>query len=115
MTGPSYDDLGALYINCTLKPSPEPSHTQGLIEVSAGIMRKQGIRVETIRAADHDIATGVCHSRGSEPTMAPVHLRASFRAMVLGSLPGRNDRFPRRPHRTDRRYGLLGEYRGGSR
>ena len=59
MTGPSYDDLGALYINCTLKPSPEPSHTQGLIEVSAGIMRKQGVRVETIRAADHDIATGV--------------------------------------------------------
>jgi len=42
MTGLSCGDLGALYINCTLKPSPEPSHTQGLIEVSAGIMRKQG-------------------------------------------------------------------------
>ena len=23
MTGPSYDDLGALFINCTLKRSPE--------------------------------------------------------------------------------------------
>src|SRR5260370_11704592 len=59
MTGPSYDDLGVLYINCTLKRSPEPSQTQGLIGVSATIMRKQGVRVETIRAADHDIATGV--------------------------------------------------------
>src|SRR5215467_4025278 len=58
-SGPRYDDLGALYVNCTLKPSPQLSHTQGLIDVSAGIMRKQGVRVETIRAVDHDIATGV--------------------------------------------------------
>ena len=56
---PSYDDLSALYINCTLKPSPELSHTQGLIEVSAGIMAKQGVRTETVRAVDHDIATGI--------------------------------------------------------
>jgi multimeric flavodoxin WrbA len=58
-SGPRYDDLAALYINCTLKPSPQLSHTQGLVDVSAAIMRKQGVRVETIRAADHDIATGV--------------------------------------------------------
>jgi len=57
--GPRYDDLAALYVNCTLKPSPELSHTQGLIDLSAGIMRKQGVDVETIRAMDHDIATGV--------------------------------------------------------
>src|SRR5579864_7462270 len=54
-----YDDLVALFINCTLKPSPERSHTQGLIDVSAGIMRKQGVQVDTVRAIDHDIATGV--------------------------------------------------------
>ncbi len=54
-----YDDLRALFINCTLKPSPELSHTQGLIDVSAGIMRKQGVHVDVIRAVDHDIATGV--------------------------------------------------------
>src|SRR5690348_7082150 len=45
--------------SCTLKPSPELSHTQGLIEVSAGIMAKQGVRSEIIRAVDHDIATWV--------------------------------------------------------
>jgi hypothetical protein len=28
-SGSRYDDLAALYINCTLKPSPELSHTQG--------------------------------------------------------------------------------------
>ena len=54
-----YDDLNALFINCTLKPSPNLSHTQGLIDVSVAIMAKQGVRTETIRAVDHDIATGV--------------------------------------------------------
>jgi hypothetical protein len=27
-----YSDLRALFLNCTLKPSPEPSHTQLLID-----------------------------------------------------------------------------------
>ena len=31
-TGPRYDDMSALFINCTLKRSPELSHTQGLID-----------------------------------------------------------------------------------
>jgi hypothetical protein len=26
---PRYDDLSALFLNCTLKPSPQLSHTQG--------------------------------------------------------------------------------------
>jgi multimeric flavodoxin WrbA len=57
--GVRYDDLSALYFNCTLKPSPELSHTQGLIDVSAGILRRHGVQVEEIRAVDEDIATGV--------------------------------------------------------
>jgi len=31
-TGPSYGDLSALFFNCSLKPSPERSNTQGLID-----------------------------------------------------------------------------------
>ncbi len=54
-----YDDLRALIINCTLKRSPERSHTQGLIDRSLSIMTKHGVAVETLRAVDHDIATGV--------------------------------------------------------
>ncbi|MEV6213925.1 flavodoxin family protein [Nocardia sp. NPDC051833] len=55
----TYDDLSALFINCTLKRSPEPSNTQGLIDVSAHIMAANGVAVSHIRAVDHDIATGV--------------------------------------------------------
>src|SRR5437667_12722943 len=54
-----FTDLRALFINCTLKRSPELSHTQGLADISIEIMRRQGVTVETIRAVDHDIATGV--------------------------------------------------------
>src|SRR3954453_6147260 len=59
MTKTRYDDLRALFINCTLKRSPEQSHTGGLIDVSRNIMKKHGVTVDVIRAVDHDIATGV--------------------------------------------------------
>ncbi|MFI6080012.1 flavodoxin family protein [Streptomyces sp. NPDC051217] len=54
-----FDDLTAMYINCTLKPSPRQSHTQGLIDKSRAIMEARGVTTDTLRAADHDIATGV--------------------------------------------------------
>ena len=54
-----YDDLRALIINCTLKRSPEQSHTDGLIAITRSIMEKHGVTVEVERAVDHDIANGV--------------------------------------------------------
>ena len=54
-----FSDLKALFINCTLKRSPEKSHTQGLIDISAAIMEKNNVEVEILRAVDHDIAYGV--------------------------------------------------------
>src|SRR6187399_2735223 len=58
-TTTDYSDLRALYVNCTLKRSPEVSNTQGLADRSIEIMRSNGVTVDTIRAVDHDIATGV--------------------------------------------------------
>lgn len=54
-----FSDLRAVFINCTLKKSPEKSHTSGLISMSAQIMEENGIHVDIIRAVDHDIAFGV--------------------------------------------------------
>jgi multimeric flavodoxin WrbA len=54
-----YSDLRAIYINCTLKRSPEVSNTQGLADQSIAIMRRLGVEVDVVRAIDHDIATGV--------------------------------------------------------
>ncbi len=54
-----FSGLRAVYLNCTLKRSPETSHTQGLIDVSVAIMEANGVVVDQIRAVDHVIASGV--------------------------------------------------------
>jgi multimeric flavodoxin WrbA len=56
---PDYSDLRAMFINCTLKRSPEISHTDGLAARSIAVLEEQGVTVDRIRAVDHDIATGV--------------------------------------------------------
>ena len=54
-----FPDLTALFVNTTLTRSPGESHTQRLIDVSASIMAKQGVRVDQFRSVDHPIASGV--------------------------------------------------------
>ncbi len=55
----SYDDLGAVIFNGTLKRSPEPSHTDGLIAIVRGIFERVGVSVLEIRTVDHLIPPGV--------------------------------------------------------
>ena len=54
-----FSGLKAVFFNATLKKSPESSHTELLIDISAQIMGKHGVEVEIIRSIDHDIAVGV--------------------------------------------------------
>ena len=56
---PDFSGLRALYINCTLKQSPRQSHTQGLMDVSIGIMERENVSVEKLRLVDFDVAPGV--------------------------------------------------------
>ena len=53
-----FSDLKATFINCTLKRSPDLSHTEGLVDVSAAIMMKHGVTVEVVRAVDHLLGLG---------------------------------------------------------
>ena len=54
-----FSELRALYINCTLKRSPEASNTQGLVDSSRGIMERHGVATDVVRLVDHDVAPGV--------------------------------------------------------
>lgn len=54
-----FSDLKALFLNCTLKRSPELSHTDGLITISQAIMEKNKVTVEVLRPVDYEIAYGV--------------------------------------------------------
>ncbi|MHA1559378.1 MAG: flavodoxin family protein [Alphaproteobacteria bacterium] len=64
MTEPSsnawdFSDLKAVTLNCTLKRSPEKSHTAGLMQVSENILRGQGVEISHIRVVDHPVAQGI--------------------------------------------------------
>lgn len=54
-----FSDLRALFLNCTLKPTPQQSHTEGLLRVSKQILEKNDVTVEMLRPVDYDIAPGV--------------------------------------------------------
>jgi len=54
-----YSDLRVVYLNGTLKRSPEVSQTEGLIELSASLMRRLGVGVEIVRMVDHVVPPGV--------------------------------------------------------
>ena len=54
-----FSDLTALFLNCTLKRSPELSHTDGLVRISSAIMKKNGVSVDALRPVDFDIPCGV--------------------------------------------------------
>ncbi len=54
-----FRDLRALFVNCTLKPSPSLSHTQGLMDVSIAVMEANGVAIDLVRLVDHDVPPGV--------------------------------------------------------
>ena len=54
-----FSDLKALTINCTLKPTPQGSHTDKLLGVVEAILVRNDVALESVRLVDHDIAPGV--------------------------------------------------------
>jgi multimeric flavodoxin WrbA len=47
--------LNALFLNCTLKKSPEISNTSVLIGESRKIFEKEGVETEEIRVVDYHV------------------------------------------------------------
>ncbi|WP_209403786.1 flavodoxin family protein [Pseudozobellia sp. WGM2] len=81
-----FSNLKAVYVNCTLKKSPDKSHTQGLMNVSQDIMKKEGVSVKNIRAVDHDIAFGVqpdMTKHGADSDTWPELFKTIFDADIL--------------------------------
>lgn len=110
-----FADLKAVYLNCTLKRSPEVSNTQGLIDKSVAIMAAQGVTVDQFRIVDHDVATGVyddmtehgAASDGWPPILAEV-LAADI--LVLGMPIWLGDKSSVATRVIERLYGHSGEF-----
>lgn len=54
-----FADISALYVNTSLKKRPEESHTRLLLAASASIMERNGIAVDHVHFAAHQIVPGV--------------------------------------------------------
>jgi len=54
-----FENISAIYINCTLKKSPEKSHTSTLMQLSQNILKKEKVNYEEIRFIDKDVAVGI--------------------------------------------------------
>jgi len=54
-----FSDLRAVFLNCTLKKSPEVSHTEGLMKMSQALLERNGVAVDFFRVVDHNVAFGV--------------------------------------------------------
>ena len=76
MDAPDYSDLRATFINCTLKRSPELSHTEGLVDTSAAIMMKHGVGVEVVHPSPEQssaVAGSGASTRPTARTIAPAY------------------------------------------
>ena len=67
--------MKALFISCTLKPSPEPSNTEQLAAVVGEALRERGVTVENVRLADLNVPPGVVTDLGDGDEWPGVHER----------------------------------------
>jgi multimeric flavodoxin WrbA len=65
--------MKAVFLNCTLKPSPEPSNTEALARVVSDAMEPAGVDVEHIRAVDLNLLPGVKTDQGAGDDWPEVH------------------------------------------
>lgn len=58
------DTMRILFLNCTLKKSPQVSNTVALVDKAVAIFKEPGVESEVIRVVDHNIAFGVSSNEG---------------------------------------------------
>jgi multimeric flavodoxin WrbA len=57
--------LTALALNCTLKPSPQPSSTEKLAGEVLAELESLGVKTEQVRVVDYDVRPGVTADEGN--------------------------------------------------
>ena len=79
--------MKALFINCTLKPSPETSNSEALGKVVADSLESEGVDVEWVRAVDHDIKPGVETDMGDGDEWPAIHEKIVASEIVVMVTP----------------------------
>nr|WP_228454413.1 NAD(P)H-dependent oxidoreductase [Streptomyces alkaliphilus] len=76
-----------MILNCTLKPSPEPSNTERLAEVVGEALRERDVEVTGLRLADLNIPPGIGTDLGGEDRWPEVHERLVNSEILVVATP----------------------------
>lgn len=79
--------MKALVLNCTLKPSPQPSSTDALARVLMQEWGGDGIDSELVRLADFDIKPGVKTDMGGGDQWPMIHARMKACDILVMATP----------------------------
>ncbi len=74
--------LKAIFLNCTLKKSPDVSNTEALINKVIDVMKPLGVESEIVRVVDYNIPFGI-YSKESEDDEWPVILEKIIASDIL--------------------------------
>jgi multimeric flavodoxin WrbA len=102
--------LNALFLNCTLKKSPEISNTSVLIGESRKIFEKEGVETEEIRVVDYHVPYGIAHRVGNDdewPEIFEKIMRAQI--LVIGTAIWLGEKTSVASKAVERMYGSSGE------
>ena len=79
--------LLAVFLNCTLKKSPEVSNTEALIRKVAGLMTALGVECEVLRVVDHHIPFGVASDMGPDDDWPLIYDRLKAADIIVIGTP----------------------------
>ncbi|QZN84841.1 flavodoxin family protein [Cellulomonas sp. C5510] len=79
--------MRALVLNCTLKPSPQPSNTDALARVVADALVGHGVEVATVRLVDHHVPPGVESDLGEGDDWPAVRARILESEILVVATP----------------------------
>jgi multimeric flavodoxin WrbA len=65
--------MRAIILNCTLKPSPQPSNTEMLAQVMIEALAERNVSSTLIRVVDHNVRPGVSSDEGDGDGWPAIH------------------------------------------
>ncbi|TQS41480.1 flavodoxin family protein [Cryptosporangium phraense] len=79
--------MRALVLNCTLKPSPEPSNTEALARVVTDELAANGVQIEFVRVVDHNVKPGVETDLGDGDGWPAIHEKVLNSEILIVATP----------------------------
>lgn len=79
--------MKALFLNCTLKKSPQESNTHALIEQTAKVFQDLQVDTEEVRVVDHTVSFGVTSDEGDGDAWPSIYKKIKSSDILIIATP----------------------------